>query len=97
MVGLGYGPSRLKLGTHQQIECGEVRNHQHGHVDDRDSVGGPELPRQGRKVELDAVVIIDDDVDRACEIERDDKGQKTERIRTVRSAIMASNPVAKSP
>jgi hypothetical protein len=57
----------------QQIECGDVRDYQQGHVDDRDRVGGTQLPRQRGKAELVAVLIVDDDVDRAYEIEGDDE------------------------
>jgi len=45
----GEDPSRLGLRSEQQIECDEVRDHQHRHVDDRDRVGGAQLPRQRRK------------------------------------------------
>src|SRR5208337_550337 len=60
----GEGPSRLELRARQKIESGEVCDHQYGHVDDRDRVGGGQLPRQRRKAELAAVIIVDDDV--AC-------------------------------
>src|SRR6266702_7000292 len=70
------GPSNFGLGTHQQIERDEVRDHQHGHVDDRDRVCGTQLPRQRRKSDLDGVVIVKDDVDYPHEIEGDDKRPK---------------------
>ena len=38
--------SRFGLGTDQQIECGDVRDHQQRHVDDRDRVGGAQLSRR---------------------------------------------------
>jgi hypothetical protein len=45
-----------------------LRDHQHGHVDDRDRVGGAQLPRQRRRADLDGVVIVEDEVDRSHEI-----------------------------
>jgi hypothetical protein len=59
------GTMHRRLRTHQQIECDDVRDHQQRHVDDRDRVGGSQLPRQGRKAELGGVVIVDDEVGRA--------------------------------
>src|SRR6266849_932576 len=70
------GLRRLGPRTHQQIERGAVRDHQQGHVDDRDRVCGSQLPRQRRKVDLDGVVIIEDDVGRPHEIEGDDERPK---------------------
>jgi hypothetical protein len=70
------GSNRLGLGTQQQIECGDVRDHQHGHVEDRDRVGGAQLPRQPRKANLDGVVIGEDEVDHSNEIEGDHEQPK---------------------
>ena len=87
----------LGLTTRQQIECCDVRDHQQRHIDDRDRVRGAQFPCQRRKAELAAVIIVDDDVGCSCEIEGYDEDPKTERICTVRSASIASNPVVKSP
>src|SRR3984893_16157911 len=70
------GASRLGLRKCQQIECGDVCDHQHRDVDDRDRVGDAQLPRQRRKADLVAVVVVDDDVDRGDEIEGDDEQPK---------------------
>ena len=43
------------------------------------------------------MVIVDEDVGRAHQIERSDEQPKSERILTVKSASIASTPVAKSP
>jgi hypothetical protein len=61
------------LRTQQQIECDDVRDHQHGHVDDRDRIRGAQLPRQRRKANLGGVVIVADEVNRPNEIEGDDE------------------------
>src|SRR5882762_446016 len=42
----GEGSNGLGLRTQQQIKCDDVRDHPHGHVDNRDSVGGAQLPRR---------------------------------------------------
>src|SRR6267154_2521418 len=42
----GEGSNGLGLRTQQQIKCDDVRDHPHGHVDNRDSVGGAQLSRQ---------------------------------------------------
>ena len=39
----GEGSNGLGLRTKQQIECDDVRGHQHGHVDDRDRVRGAQF------------------------------------------------------
>src|SRR5260221_5877400 len=59
--------------THQQIEGGDVRDHQQRHVDDRDRVGGAQLSCERGEAELDAMIIVDDDVNRATDIEGDDE------------------------
>src|SRR5215471_20853332 len=56
----------------QQIECDDVRDHQQGYVDDRDRIGAAQLPRRRRKAGLNGVVIVDDDVGWAHNIEGDD-------------------------
>jgi len=53
-----------------------VRDHQHGHVDDRDRVRGAQLPRQRRKANLGGVVIVEDEIDHPHEIERRDEQPK---------------------
>src|SRR5467141_1242568 len=65
----GEGSNHLGLRTQQQIECDDVRDHQHRHVDDRDRVCGAHLPRHRRNADLDGVVIVDDEVDHSHEIE----------------------------
>src|SRR4029077_19973702 len=54
----------------------EVRDHQYGNVDDRDPISGAQLARQGRKAELGGVIIVDDEVGDAHDIEGDDKQPK---------------------
>lgn len=49
--------NRVGLGTQQEIDCEDVRNHQQGHVEDRNRVRGAKLPRQQRKANLDGVVV----------------------------------------
>jgi hypothetical protein len=68
------------LRTQQQIECDDVRDHQQGHVDDRDCIGGTQLPRNRGKVELDGVVIVDNQVGHAHEIEGDDEELSVVRV-----------------
>jgi hypothetical protein len=58
----GEGKNWLGLRTRKQIERGEVRDHQRGHIDDRDPVRSGQLPGERRKVELDAMAIVDEDV-----------------------------------
>ncbi|MGA9978976.1 MAG: hypothetical protein WBQ08_10115 [Candidatus Sulfotelmatobacter sp.] len=53
-----------------------MRDHQHGHVDDRDRVCGAQLPRQCRKADLDGVVIVGDKVDHSHNIKGHDKQPK---------------------
>ena len=65
--------SRLGLRKQQQIECDDVRDHQQGHVDDRDRVRGAQLPRQRRKASVGGVVIVEDEVDHSNEIEGNDE------------------------
>src|SRR6266853_343862 len=72
----GEGSNRLGLITQQQIECDDVRDHQHGHVDDRDRVCGAQLPRHRRKADLNGVVIVEDKVDHSHEIEGNDEQPK---------------------
>jgi hypothetical protein len=67
------GRSHLGLRTHQQIKGHGVRDHQYGHVDDRDRVCDVQLPCQRGKVDLDGVVIVKDEVDRPNQIESDDE------------------------
>ena len=70
------GSDRLGLGTQQQIECDDVRDHQQGHVDDRDPVHGAQLPRHCRKADLGGVVVVENEIDRSHEIEGDYKQPK---------------------
>src|SRR5207253_2535129 len=70
----GGRPGRLGPGTQQQIEGGDVRDHQQGHVDDRDRVCGAQFSRQRGKAGLVAVIIVDDDVGRSQQMEGDDQG-----------------------
>jgi hypothetical protein len=65
--GDGYG--RVCLGTREPIECDDVRDHQHGHVDDRDHVCSAELPCYFSKTEADGVIVVDDEVGCSHEIE----------------------------
>src|SRR2546427_8414255 len=65
----GEGSNRLGLRPQQKIECEDVRDHQQGHVDDRDRVRRAQLPRQCRKADPDGVVIVEDEVDHSHEIE----------------------------
>src|ERR1017187_7387800 len=83
--------SRLAPRTHQPIESEEMRDHQHGHIENRNRTCGAQLPRQRRKTALDGVVIAEQDVAATT------KTQNSGRTLTVRSANMASTPVAKSP
>jgi hypothetical protein len=66
----------LWLRMHQQIERDDVRNHQRGHVNDRDHVRTAQLPRYRRKAGLDGVVVVEDEVDSSHEIEGDDQQPK---------------------
>src|SRR5258708_552627 len=45
----GEGSNCLGLRTQHQIECDDVRDHQHGHVDDRDRIRGTQLPRHDHR------------------------------------------------
>src|SRR5258708_6355925 len=38
------GSNGLGLRAQQQIKCGDVRDHQHGHIDNRDSIRGAQPP-----------------------------------------------------
>ena len=53
-----------------------MRDHQQGHVDDRNRIGSAELPWHHIKASLNGVVVIDDDVRRPGEIEGDDERPK---------------------
>lgn len=46
-----------------------MRDHQQGHVDDRDHVCGAQLSRHCGKADPDSVVIVEDEVDHSHEIE----------------------------
>src|SRR5215469_3790519 len=63
-------PSCLSV-AQQDVERGEVCDHQHGHVDDRDRVRGTQLARQRRKGALGGVVIVENEVDHSHEIKGD--------------------------
>jgi hypothetical protein len=80
-----------------EIESDEVRDHQHGHVEDRDDVHSAELPGQRGQTERDGVVVSDEEIGGSNEIEADDEEPEERTDRTVRSARRASTPVAKSP
>src|SRR5258707_11568371 len=60
--------------TQKQIEGDKVRDHQQGHIEDGDRVGGAELSRQRWKVDLNAVPIVHDKVGRPHEVEGGDEG-----------------------
>jgi hypothetical protein len=45
-----------------------VRDHQHGHIDDRDHIGRAQFTRERRKADLVAMIIVDDDVGCSDEI-----------------------------
>src|SRR5258708_22974 len=62
--------------TPQQIEGGDVCDNEQRYVDERDRVGGAKLPRQRRKPDLVAVIIVDDDVDCSHKIEGDNQRPK---------------------
>src|SRR6185312_634394 len=66
-------PGRLGLMTHQQMERGEVRDHQQRNINDRYRVGRAQLAGQLGKAQPDAVVVIDDEVDDAHEAVGKDK------------------------
>ena len=68
-----YGASVLAdQRMQQQIECDDVRDYQHGDVDDRDGVGGSQLPRDRGKADLNGVIVVDEQVSYPREIECDD-------------------------
>jgi hypothetical protein len=58
---------------HQQIECSDVRDNQRGQVEYRDPVRCTQLAGQRGKLELNAMVIVDNDVGRPCDIEGEDE------------------------
>jgi hypothetical protein len=72
----GEKPNRVGLRTRQQIQRDDVGDHQQGYVDDQDRVAGAQLPRQRWKTKLDAMLIVDDDVDSPHNVEGDDKQPK---------------------
>jgi hypothetical protein len=72
----GQYASCLGLRTYQQIESDDVRNHQRGHVDDGDRVGGAQLPWYRGEANLVAVEVVDDDIRRANDIEGDDERKR---------------------
>jgi hypothetical protein len=68
------------LGTQQKIECDDVRDHQHGHIHDRDHIRRSQLPRQCWKPDLRGVVIVEDEIDQPNEIERDERTARREDV-----------------
>lgn len=60
----------------QQTECDDVRDHQQGYEDDRDCVGGAQMPCNRGKAKQGSVVIIDYQVGHARDIEGDDEEPK---------------------
>ena len=72
----GDCPNCLRLPARQQIERDNVRDHQRGHVDDRNRIGGAQLPGDRRKADVDRVVVIEDQVRCSHEIEPDDEQPK---------------------
>jgi CO/xanthine dehydrogenase Mo-binding subunit len=67
----GKGAPRLR--TQQEIERGDMGDHQQGHVDHRDRIGDAQLPRHLSKPELDRMVIVENEVDHPHEIEGHDE------------------------
>ena len=67
---------RLGMRTHQPIECDDVRDHQHGHVDESGSRMWRPTGPPSRKPDLDGVVIVEDEVGRPHEIEGDHEQPK---------------------
>eukprot|EP01132_Coremiostelium_polycephalum_P008134 gene8136-10006_t len=61
-------------------QCGDMGDHQQGDIDDRNPVRAGQLPRERGKTELDAVIIVNEDVGRPHQIECNDK-QLEERAR----------------
>ena len=57
----------------QPIESDEVRDHQHGDVEDGDNVSGTHLPGDCGKAGADGVEIVEEDIGHADEIEGDDE------------------------
>jgi hypothetical protein len=49
-----------------------MRDHQQGHVNDRERVSGNQLPCPRRQAGLDAVVVVQNEVDRPDDVEGDD-------------------------
>jgi hypothetical protein len=76
--------SRFRLMMEQQIERGHVRDHQQWHVDDRDQVRGAQLPGDGGKAGHDGVVVVENEVDHADDIEGDDEQPEERRERYAR-------------
>ena len=65
-----------ELRAQQQIEGCDVRDHQQRHIDDRDRVSRAQLSRHRGKVDLGGVVIVDNEVDKAHDIEANDEQPK---------------------
>src|SRR5215469_5376542 len=57
----------------QEVECDYVGHHQQGYIDNRNRIGGAQLPRDRRKAVLSGVVVINDEIGYPHEIENDDK------------------------
>ncbi len=60
---------RLGMWAYQPIESGDMRDHQHWYVENRDRVCCAQLPCQRRKSDLDGMVIVEEEVGCSNEIE----------------------------
>lgn len=72
----------------QQTECGDVGDHQHRHKKNRDDICGAQLARERRKTELDAVIVVGDDVV-PTRLKATTRDQNSGRILIERSAAAA--------
>ena len=73
-----------------------MRDHQQGHVDNRDHVGRAQLTCELWKSDFTRVVIVEDEIEDPYTIERHDAVQKTGPTLTAARASMARIPVVKS-
>ena len=64
----------IGLAAQQPVKRNHVRDHEHGHIEDRDRICGAKLARVRREIALNSVAIVEDEIARPDEIEGDDKG-----------------------
>ena len=50
-----------------------MRDHQQGHVNDRDRICGAQLPSHRRKADPEGMVVVDDDIAEPDEVESADE------------------------